>query len=94
MKVRSGFVSNSSSSSFMVLGIRYDKDDLYDIAEEHGLHCISDSNIVGIYMCGGDDYEVSETELSPEEYTKNFDSLKKIFGANAEIKLYSGMEYS
>lgn len=93
MKVRNGFVSNSSSSSFVVLGVRYDGDDKYDLVEQHDLHSVSDTDIVGVYYFGADDYGTDEQDVSPEEIQKDFDRLREIFGEDAKIRWFSGMEY-
>jgi len=37
MKIRSDFVSNSSSSSFVLIGNDYSEEDLIEIAKKHGL---------------------------------------------------------
>lgn len=55
MKIRNGFVSNSSTSSFLIYGICIEEDgelnydDIYDIAEKNNLRCyhLYDSFYIG-----------------------------------------------
>ena len=52
MKIRQGFVSNSSSTSFCVYGIWVDhpEEELRDMAEEMGLFCHRDQYGDGLYI--------------------------------------------
>jgi len=94
MKIRNGFVSNSSSSSFVVLGVKYSKSDAADLANKHKLHMIDDADIIGIhYFSASDDGDIDESTMTPEDIKKDFDKLKAIFGEDAEIKWFSGMDY-
>lgn len=88
MKIRSGFVSNSSSSSYLIYGFfledlpeeaaekfekkRNEDDDLWDIS--HG----EESNIIGDCIIGWEDMETfSEISISPEKIKSTKDKIKQ-----------------
>lgn len=94
MKIRNGFVSNSSSSSFVILGVKYTGSDGIDIMKKHGLGCNSDGDVIGIdYFHISDDSDLKESEISLEEIQKDFDKLRVAFGEDAKIRWYYGMEF-
>ena len=68
MKIRKGFVSNSSSTSFCIYGIHvYDPaDDLYEEAEELGLFVRGDQCGDGLYI------GKSWTRIGDDETGKEF----------------------
>lgn len=87
MKVRQGFVSNSSTTSFCIYGAYVstkgtDIDDLYELAEDNGLdcHCGEDGeNCVGIsWDCIGDD----QTGKQFKEYVEA--TIEKMMGKKYE----------
>ena len=96
MKIREGFVSNSSSSSFVLLGIKRTTQDINswnDLIEKYDLQEVYDENIAGFHYFSSDDCgEVEETQVSLADVQKSIDKLKQIFGEDADIKWFSGME--
>ena len=109
MKSRSGFVSNSSTSSFILVGFEITSDDFegtkyegseletYEIAEEVGLEYQYDGEIMGKYVASWDDYDTTSFEFSVNELNdlkvKVEEGMKKL-GLEKEIKFFAGTRQS
>jgi len=95
MKIRNGFVSNSSTSSFFLLGVKYDGADISSIAQKFSLDVVeNDEGIVGFILASvrDDDYDSTEHDFSLDDLTEKVNKLKDVFGPKAKIKLFTGLE--
>jgi len=105
MKVRNGFVSNSSSSSFVVIGFEIDFneskvniDDVYKNGfqvlegEDDGLQ--NGVTVVGKQISGGE-YEISKENYSKQNLDDLASKVRKFFNISEdkEWNLYCGSRY-
>lgn len=92
MKTRNGFVSNSSTSSFLLVGLNREEVglDLEQIEEleEHGFETANDGELFGVYFYVGE-YEAKS--FSFEEIEKAREKFRKHIGK--EPKIFSGAQY-
>lgn len=92
MKTRAGFVSNSSSSSFCILGFRVKDDEIDDFEDLYNEYDDdSQSYIVGHSIASISDYEYEEIDFS--NIIKHYSILKSKY-PDKEINLFVGSVYS
>ena len=102
MKVRSGFVSNSSTSSFIVLGYKVSHDEIKAMTDDEREDFYERDDTLsdgysGTYWVGEvlakgrDDEMLPEREFSMEELQQKAIFLMKKYGIELDkIKLYTG----
>lgn len=108
MKIRSGFVSNSSSSSFVIMGVKVNKKNIMGDSEESFWEFMEDKKCdyanlderSGEYAIGiklaevrSDDFGIEQDVWDIEEVIMKVDKIKKEFGLeNLPTKIYTGTE--
>ena len=80
MKIRSGFVSNSSSSSFVLYGVKIPQNEIAEETRLNGVDCIEDGRF---YLIGKTlAHEIEDmgiTEITPDETLK--ENIKEILSS-------------
>ncbi len=94
MKTRPGFVSNSSSSSFVMLGFK-STGDSHGLDEENGdgFWCKSEGcMLVGDIIAEGSDYNFQKSETDIATLVQRSHKIAKKHGVPLEdVKLYTGV---
>ena len=99
MKIRNGFVSNSSTTSFCIMGAQVDYPDfsedheyydwdMYDICDENGLECYSPEYRSG-YFVGLSAQNIDEDETLKQFKNRVLENMKKV-GIDVE---YENLEW-
>ena len=99
MKIRSGFVSNSSSSSFVLYGVKIPQNEIAEETRLNGVDCIEDGRF---YLIGKTlAHEIEDmkiTEITPNEETlkENIKEILSSYGVDMSEKkfgLFVGNDY-
>src|SRR5574340_1082761 len=100
MKVKCDFVTNSSSCSFVMVGIKMDYDTMKEKFGEDfeklpkGITYISEPDCIGKFLVRGssDDYGIDENEISFKELRDDFDFVSRSLDIDiSELKLITGV---
>lgn len=102
MKIRNGFVSNSSSSSFIMVAVKIksediskmynltEDDDLYDILETDGYFYEYERGIFGVMLASsGDDSILDDREYTLDDLAQVIQKVSDKTG-KTDIKIYTG----
>jgi len=97
MKLRLGFVSNSSTSSFVIVGTYFDhNDELIELIEKSNLNIYENIVGVSVSISSDDDYEANELNL--DDLKKTIDKVKESvlrLGIDPEgVKIYHTIQMS
>ena len=86
MKIRTGFVSNSSSSSFCLCGITVEKEPTIQSSSilqcESGISEYYDEYVVGVDVC-----RMKDDETLLQFKTRIFEDIKKLYPTDNEITI-------
>jgi len=95
MKIRSGFVSNSSSSSFLLIGVDINSitDEQRELLEKNGFDSVDnyeDPGAIGSEWYASD-YEINDIAVSTVNDTVA--EIKSLLGEDADVRIYFGERY-
>jgi hypothetical protein len=89
MKIRQGFVSNSSTSSFVILGFKTN-DDKYK-SDDHLL--LDDCVVVGDLIAYGSENDFPEREMSVLDLMNRAKHIAEKYGVVlSDVKLHTGIQ--
>lgn len=100
MKFRNGFVSNSSSSSFVMLGVRvHDNSDelyskLYKQDKKIRCHEVEDGEVIGYDLARWSDEDWGDFEISQLQIEETLEKLNNLGFKDTEIRMFCGITSS